>query len=158
LNTLDIIISVLLLIGIIRGFIRGFIFEIALLGTIFLCYFLGFKFASFIGEYLSGLFSVNHVTMHYISLFVAWIGISIGIFFIAKLLQGLIEIVAMGIFNKIAGALFGGFKYAVILSVFFFFFNRFEFSGKWINADAKAESQLYYPILKIANVMLPMFD
>ena len=44
-NPLDITISIILLIGAIRGFLKGFIFEIAVLGSLVVCYFLGFKFA-----------------------------------------------------------------------------------------------------------------
>ena len=148
---LDIIIIVILGIGIVRGFMKGFIYEIAILGTIVVCYLLGFKLAVIIANFISGVIPVNETTMRYISLFLAWISISVGIYFLARLFEGLAEIVALGLFNKIAGALFGGMKYALILSVFLYFFNKIDFSSAWINADAKAESIFYYPLLKIST-------
>jgi membrane protein required for colicin V production len=152
-NHIDIGISIILLIGIIRGFLKGFIYEIAVLGTLVVCYFLGFKFADVAATYIGKIISVNPITLHYISLFTVWIGISVGIFFLAKLFEGLINIVALGIFNKIAGAIFGGLKYVVLLSLFFYFFNRYNISTKWLNADTKAESVFYYPILKISTIV-----
>lgn len=150
-STIDIILVLLLLAGMVRGFIHGFIYEIALLGVLFVCYFFGFKVAGIVADYLSEFFHTNPVTMHYVSLFIAWIGISIAIFFLAKLLEGLIKIVALGIFNKIAGAIFGGLKYAVVISLLLFFINKVDLHIKWLNPDAKAESYLYYPILKISS-------
>jgi membrane protein required for colicin V production len=150
-SVLDISISVILIIGIVRGFLRGFIFEIAVLGSLFVCYFLGFKIATRIAAWMSHTLTYNPSTLHYASLLIAWIGISIAIFFLAKLFEGLINIAALGIFNKIAGAIFGGLKHAFLLSLFFYFFNRINFEISVINSDAKAESFFYYPLLHTAT-------
>ncbi len=152
-NPIDLAIAILLLIGAIRGFLKGFIYEIAVLGSLVVCYFLGFKVAGIVATFLSKIISVNSGTLHYISLLIAWIGISVAIFFLARLFEGLTKIVALGIFNKIAGAIFGIFKYAFLLSLFLFFFNRIDFSTSWLSADAKAESTFYYPLLKVAAMV-----
>ena len=49
-QTIDIAILILLAFGAIRGFIKGFIFEVAMLGALVLCYFLGFKMAAAVGS------------------------------------------------------------------------------------------------------------
>jgi membrane protein required for colicin V production len=154
LSLLDIILSVILVMGFVRGFIRGFIYEIAVLGTLFICYFFGFRLSGIAAEYINAVIHVNPVTLHYVSLFVTWIGISIGMYFLAKLFEGLINIVALGIFNKIAGALFGGFKYAFVLSLFLFFLNKVDINFSWLNPDVKADSFLYYRILKLSSWVL----
>lgn len=153
-STLDIILSLILVTGAIRGFIKGFIFEIAVLGIIFVLYFFGFKLATLAAVYISQLIDANSTTIHYLSLFVVWIGVSVAVFFLAKLLEGLVKIVALGIFNKIAGAVFGLIKYAFLLSVFLFFFNKINISSGWLGPDKKADSVLYYRILKIAPSVL----
>lgn len=150
LNTLDLIITIILLIGTVRGFLKGFIYEIAVLGTLVVCYFLGFKLADVVSGFVGKIISVNPYTLHYISLLLAWLGISVAIFFLARLFEGLVNIVALGIFNKIAGAIFGGLKYAFVLSLFIFFFNRFSLSTSWLNADARAESFFYYPLMHMS--------
>ena len=152
-SPIDLTISIILLIGIIRGLMQGFIYEIAVLGTLVLCYFLGFKLAAFFAIWVSKIISVSPYTLHYISLLLAFIGISVAVFFLARLFEGLIKIVALGIFNKIAGAIFGGVKYAFILGLFFFFFNRINWSANWLNADAKAESVFYYPLLHMVTAI-----
>jgi membrane protein required for colicin V production len=150
-NTIDITIAVILLIGIVRGFIKGFIYEIAVLGTFVICYFLGFKAATIVAVWLNKLITINPDTMRYASLFVACIGISIGMFFLGKLFEGLAKVAALGLFNKIAGAVFGGLKYAFLLSLFLYFFNKIHFENKYINSDAKANSRLYYKVGRIAQ-------
>jgi membrane protein required for colicin V production len=153
LNSIDIILSILLLIGIVRGFIKGFIYEIAVVGAMVVCYFFGFKLADIVAEYIGKIISVNSGTLHYISLLLAWIGISVGIFFLARLFEGLVSVVALGLFNKIAGAVFGGLKYAILISLFLFFLNRFDISTSWFNADLKADSFLYYKLLNISKAI-----
>jgi membrane protein required for colicin V production len=153
LNSLDIIISVIVIIGIIRGLIKGFIFEIALLGSIIICYFLGFKFAEIVSKYLVKLISLSPAITHFVSILIAWIGISVAIFFLARLFEGLVNVASLGIFNKIAGAVFGGLKYVVLLSLFLFFFNRINIEMSWLNADKKAESRFYYPVLKVSTTI-----
>jgi uncharacterized membrane protein required for colicin V production len=80
-GALDIILYILLLTGLVRGFLHGFIHEIAVLGTMFVCYFFGFKLATIAGIYLNKIITIDPSTMRIASLFVAWIAISIGIFF-----------------------------------------------------------------------------
>lgn len=153
-SLLDIILSVLLLTGIIRGFINGFIHEIAVLGILFIGYFFGFKLAGIAAGYLNEVIHVNPVTLHLVSIVVAWIAISTGIFFLAKLFEKLINITALGIFNKIAGAVFGGLKYAFVISLFLFFLNKLDIQLSWFNSDVRAESFLYYKILKMSSWVL----
>jgi membrane protein required for colicin V production len=158
LNTIDIILSVLLLIGLVRGFMKGFIFEIAVLGIIVVLYFFGFKLADIAAGYISKWMDAGSMTIHYVSLFVVWIGVSIAIFFIARLLEGLVKIVALGLFNKIAGAAFGAIKYACVMSVLLFFVNKVDFRTSWWNADKKAESVLYAPLSKIAPSVFSVLE
>ena len=152
-NSLDIILTIILLIGLIRGLMKGFIYEIALCGTLFLCYFFGFKLAGIASVLINKFIHVDPATLKIISLVVAWIGISVGIFFLAKLFEGLVKIVALGVFNKIGGAIFGLMKYAIIVGVFLFFLNKVNISFSWFNDDLKADSFLYYPLLKMATAL-----
>jgi len=156
-NTLDIILSVILCIGVIRGFMKGFIFEIAVLGTLFILYFFGFRLAAYASPYVEKIISGNPQTIYYASLLFTWIAISIGMYFLAKLFEGLVNMVALGIFNKIAGAVLGGMKYALILSLFLFFFNKIELDTKWLNEETKKSSVLYYPLMKISETVVKAF-
>ena len=155
---LDIFLAALLIIGLIRGFMKGFIFEIAILGVFFLGLWAGFKFAGFATPYVLKVIHPDPKTLYYISSFIMFILISVGVILLAKLFTGLVNMAALGIFNKIAGAVFGGMKYALVLSILIFYFNKLDTKYNWLSPDTKAESHLYYPLAKIAPVVLPVIE
>jgi len=154
-NFIDIVLVVLLITGLIRGYIKGFIFEIAVLGALFLGTYAAFKLAYIIKPFFlkTGL---SPGTAGFVAAFIMFILVSVGIFFLAKLFEGLVNIVALGIFNKILGAIFGLLKYAFIASICIYFFNQLDSKYSWISADKKAESKLYYPLMKTAPALLPV--
>ena len=153
-NYIDIALCALLLFGIVRGFLHGFIYELAMLGALLVCYFLGFKLAAIVAGFLAAHFHWHSAHLHHISFLIVWIGLTIGAWFIAKLLSGLADVVALGPLNKIAGAVFGGLKYAFALSLLLYFINKTHL----LPQDMRAESKLYYPILKISGMVLPVFE
>ncbi len=153
-QTIDIAILILLAFGAIRGFIKGFIFEVAMLGALVLCYFLGFKMAAAVAEFLFKTFGGSPETLRYVSFMLVWIGVSIGAWFLAKLFEGLVSITALGLFNKIAGAIFGVLKYAFLVGLFLYFFNKADAKFKWLETDKKAESIFYYPLLKAGSLVI----
>src|SRR5437868_15079238 len=104
-NYIDIVLAILLLTGLVRGFLKGFVFEIAILGCFFLGSYAAFHFAYLLEPHILKLWKVNGRTLVYISSFLMFVIISIGIFFLAKLFTGLINIAALGVFNKILGGL-----------------------------------------------------
>lgn len=152
---LDLLLGIVLLIGLVRGFMKGFIFEIAVLGALFLGLWAGYRFSAFANPYVLKVIDPNPQTLHYISGFVVFTAVAIGVILLAKLFEGLINIAALGIFNKIAGAIFGLLKFSLLLSILLFYFHKLDSRYKWMSPDTKAESQLYYPLLKIAPAMLP---
>lgn len=157
-NYIDIILSIFLVTGLIRGFMKGFVFEIAILGALFLGTYAAFHFAYLAQPYLLKMGKMNSDTVSFISFLVMFLAVGVGIFFLAKLFEGLIKITALGIFNKIAGAVFGLLKYAFIISIVLYFFNRLDTKHHYISADKKAESHLYYPLLKLSPALLPVMS
>jgi membrane protein required for colicin V production len=155
-NIVDIVLAILLLTGLIRGFLKGFIYEIAVLGALFLGTYAAFRFSWFLQPYVSKWIHSNPATVVYVSSLLMFLLVAVGIFFLAKLFEGLVNIAALGIFNKIMGALFGLFKYAFVISVLLYFFNQFDVKRNFISADKKAESKLYYPLLKMSQVLIPL--
>jgi membrane protein required for colicin V production len=155
-NVIDIVLAVLLLIGLVRGFIKGFIFEIAVLGALFLGTYAAFRFSYFIQPYVSKTIHASSSTVLFVSSLIMFLLVAVGIFFLAKLFEGLVNIAALGIFNKILGAVFGLLKYAFVLSVLLYFFNPLDTEHHYLSADKKAESKLYYPVLKISQTLLPV--
>ena len=68
-----------------------------------------------------------------------------GGWFLAKLFEGLVSITALGLFNKIAGAIFGVLKYAFLVGLFLYFFNKADAALILhpYNSSAKLDLRLY---------------
>jgi len=154
-NYLDIVLAILLLIGLVRGFMKGFIFEIAVVGALFLGTYAAFKLSYLLQPYVLKMGHFNATTVNWICSLLMFILVGVGIFFLAKLFDGLVNMAAMGVFNKILGAVFGFLKYAFIISVVLYFFNQLDSKYNYLSADKKAESHIYYPVMKMAPALLP---
>src|SRR6267154_308772 len=111
-NFLDIILIILLLIGLVRGFIKGFVFEIAVVGALFLGTFAAFKLSYLLQPYILKMGYMSPFTVNLVCSLIMFLLVAVGIFFLAKLFDGLVKMAAMGVFNKILGAVFGFLKYA----------------------------------------------
>ena len=157
-NWLDLLLFVVLAIGLIRGFLNGFIYEIAHLGAFFLGLYAGFQLADRLAPHVASSLGAGPTIVHYVSFFIVFAAIWIGVILLSKFMEGLITVAFMGIFNKIGGGLFGLLKYGIMLSVFIYFFHKADSKLKLITADTKANAVCYYPLLKTAPAVLPVLN
>ena len=75
--------------------------------------------------------------------------------FAGKILTMLIKLVALGFINRMMGAIFGGIKVLLILSVFISFFDRFNKQFGMINDEILSSSLMYNPIRIQAEQIYP---
>lgn len=154
-NYFDVIIIIPLLWGAYKGFRKGFIIEIASFIALGLGIWGGMKFSSISAKYLSEAFDIAENIMPLISFAVTFILIVIVVFTLAKMLQKVISMVALGFVNKAAGALFGTLKFGLIMSVVINFCNILDAQISFIDNDIKKSSILYEPVGKVAQIIIP---
>lgn len=154
-NYFDIIIIIPLIWGAFKGFKKGLIIEVASLIALFLGVWGGVKFSSISAKYLSEMFSISEKIMPLISFAVTFIVIVIAVFTLAKLLQKLIKMVALGLVNKITGAAFGVLKFALIISVILSLVNNINAEIGFIEPEMQNSSLLYNPVSKVALILIP---
>ncbi|MDG1477113.1 MAG: CvpA family protein [Vicingaceae bacterium] len=154
-NYFDIIIIIPLLWGAYKGFKKGIIIEVASFIALGLGIWGGMKFSSVSAKYLSKAFDIAENIMPLISFAVTFILIVIAVFTLAKMLQKIIKMVALGFVNKAAGALFGMLKFGLIMSVIINFTNIINEQVTFIEPEMKNTSVLYKPIGKIAQIIVP---
>jgi membrane protein required for colicin V production len=135
---------------------KGFVYEIAVLGALFLGVYAAFKLSHWVTPWLSKTGDFSPSTVGFAASLLLFLGVSIGLIFLAKLFTGLADMAALGIFNKILGAMFGLTKHILILSVLIYFFNQLDSKHHFISPDKKAESHIYYPVMKVAPSLFPM--
>ena len=153
-NYFDIIIIIPLIWGAYKGFKKGFIIEIASFIALGLGVWGGMKFSSISAKYLSDAFDISEKVMPLISFAVTFILIVV-VFMLAKMLQKIITMVALGFINRAAGALFGMLKFGLIMSVIINFTEIINKQIDFIEPEMKNSSVLYEPVGKIAQIIIP---
>lgn len=154
-NYFDIIIIIPLIWGGYKGFKKGFIIEIASFIALGLGIWGGMRFSSISAKYLSDAFEISEKVMPLISFAVTFIAIVIVVFMLAKMLQKLITMVALGLINRAAGALFGMLKFGLIMSVLINFTNIVNNQISFIDPEMKTSSILYEPMGTVAQIIIP---
>lgn len=152
---IDIVLSIFILWGMLRGFKRGFIIELCTLMALILGIFGAAYFGVEMSGYLESEFNADSRVSLVLAFAILFVGIVIAVFIFGKVLEGLIKLVALNLINKLAGLLFGGLKFALILSGLIFILNGFPFSEKIIPQQWKKESYLYAPISELALMIYP---
>jgi len=123
-NYIDIIFAVPLLWGLYKGFKRGLIIELATLFSLWAGVYAGVKFSSFLSIYLKTAYHFASPYLPIVSFSILFLGVLILIYFIAKLIEGIVNAMSLGIVNKLLGAIIGMLKFALILSTLLFLLNN----------------------------------
>jgi len=157
-NYLDIIICIPLVWGLYKGFTKGLIIETATIIAFALGVWGGIKFSDYIANKFTEWFDWHSPYLPILSFALTFILIIASVFLIAKLVQRMVEGMALSAINKIAGSIVGALKFAMIMSVLIFVMDAIEQSYPLISFKAKEESLLYKPVGKIAPTLIPALN
>jgi len=149
---IDILILIPLIWGAIRGFSKGLIIEIASLVALAVGIFIGLHFSYFITS-LIGLKSAYAPIVGFVITFVLVVA---AVFLLAKILEKSVNLLALGIANKLAGAFVSTLKFAFIISVLILFIERIDSRGILISLETREVSLFYKPVGVIAPAVFPM--
>ena len=157
-NILDMVISIILLVGAVRGFMKGFILEIAMLIALIAGAWGAHKLAHIASPFLQNHFSITSAYLSIVSFTVVFILIVVLIIFLAKLLEGLLKITAMNWANRIAGGIFGIVKWVFILSLIFYVISPLDKKFHLLSEEQKAKSFFYQPVEKISGMVFNLSE
>lgn len=146
---LDIILGLLLLWGLYKGLRNGLLIELASILALIAGLYGAFHFSYIAGDYLAERWEWDEKYITLISFIITFIVIVVAVNLIGKLLTKVIDVVMLGLVNRIAGAFFGLIKVAVILGAFLVFFERVNSAFDFLGEETKQESVLYTPLLNI---------
>ncbi|CAN5309500.1 CvpA family protein [soil metagenome] len=157
-NFIDIIICVPLVWGLYKGFSKGLIIEAATVVAFGLGVWGGIHFSDYVAEKIAAWFDWQSPYLPVISFALTFLIIIAFVFLVAKMIQKMVEGVALSAVNKIGGAIVGALKFAMILSVVVFVMDAIEESYPMVSFKTKEESLLYRPIGKIAPMLIPALN
>lgn len=149
-NILDIIFLVPLLLFAYNGFKKGIIVEITSLAALILGMYFAFYFSGFAADILKKWFSIDEGYLAAIAFMVTLLVVVIVVISVGKIVQKFVDILLLGFFDKLAGAVFGLLKGALVLSILIFIINYFNDSRTVFKKETCEKSLFYSPIESIA--------
>jgi len=154
-NTVDIILGIFLLYGLVRGFFRGFLTELASLVGLVAGIYGAIHFSYYAGEFLSQHVDWDIEIINLASLAITFLIIIFVVSLVGKMLTKVADFAALGIVNKLLGAIFGLMKSAFVASVIIMFFMTSNKTLEFVETETLEESVLYEPVAVIAPIILP---
>ena len=154
-GVLDIILGGLILFGVVRGFMKGLFVEIASIVALIAGVYGAIHFSNFAAEFLMEKVDWNEKTINISAFAITFVVIVLAIAFAGKALTKLADFAALGILNKFLGALFGGLKIALILSVLLIIFDKANKNISFMSEEAVKASTLYQPVKSLVPLILP---
>lgn len=149
-NLLDLIILIPLLLFAFNGYKKGIIIEITTLAALLLGIYAALFFSDYTANLLTGSFNISKEYLNIIAFVATFIGVLVLVMILGRLLEKVVNLLMLGIVNKLAGAAFGILKGALLLSILIFLINYFDRDATIIKQDARKESVLYKNIEPIA--------
>lgn len=150
-NYIDVVILIFLVWGAIQGFSKGLIIEIATLVGVILGIYFAIEYSSYTENFLHDFFNISSKYLAYIALAVTFLVVMLIMFVIGKLLTKLINIICLGLINKLLGTVLGVLKYAVILGVLLLIVDVLNEKFQFISEETQKESIFFYPFLNFAQ-------
>ena len=157
-NYIDILLCIPLVWGLYKGFTKGLVIEAATLVAFSLGVWCGITFSDYIAQKMTEHFDWHSPYLPIISFACVFLLIIAFVFLVAKMIQKMVDGVALSAINKIGGAVFGALKFALMMSVVIFMIDAIEESYPMISFKTKEESLLYRPVGKIAPTLIPALD
>ena len=153
---IDVIFLLCLCWGAYKGFGKGFIIQSFTVFALALAIWGGFAFAGKVEPLLKDNFKqIGDMAAAITSFVIVFLFILIFVYISGTLATKFLNAITLGLMNRLAGAAFGIFINALILSVLILLFNRINEKKHFIKLETLEKSYLYYPIEKIAPAILP---
>lgn len=150
-NYIDIIILLFLLFGAFRGFSKGLVIEVATLAGLILGVYISIRYSSYTEDILRDFMNITSEYISYIALAVTFIVVVVGVYILGKLLTKLVDIISLGLVNKLLGTLFGVVKYFIIVCVLLMIVDALNEKFQFISEETIQKSLLFQPFLNFAE-------
>lgn len=152
-NYIDIVLIVPILFGLYKGFTKGLILSLATLVGLVLGIYGGVHFSDYAAAQLKTHFDL-HIPL--LAFAVTFLVIIFAVYLLGRLVSKFINFLALGIFNKVAGGVFGGLKILIIMAVAFVFFTSLNQQFQIIAEEQLQSSQMYQLVNQTSVIVLSL--
>ena len=157
-NILDILIGLPLIWVLYKGFTKGLIIEVATLLALILGIYGAIHFSDFTADFIRNRFEYDTNYMGFIAFIITFLLIVVVLNVVGKMINSLVEAIALGLINRMLGAVFGLLKGVIILSIVVYFVNFLDSRIEFISQERKDNSLLYQPMLQISETLFDILD
>ena len=153
--TLDIILLICFLPGIIRGISKGFLEQALALAGVVLSVWAAFRFSGLVATWLKPYADLSETTLNVVSFALILIAMSLLVLIIAKLLTKVIELAMLGWLNKTLGLVFALAVNALVIGVFIVLFDTINLKFGLVKPEVLDESIVYTTLRDICYLVFP---
>jgi membrane protein required for colicin V production len=155
-NTLDIVILVVVALLTLFGLKKGFIISLATLAGLLLGIYVAVHFSHYAAGVIARNFHPSSSWLPALAYGTTFLIVLIGVYFIGKMVEKLVEIAGMSILNHLGGALLGFAKGVLIMSTVFYLIVLADPQETLISRPLKDRSLFYKPVAQIVPMLLKM--
>ena len=153
--TLDIILLLCFLPGIIRGLSKGFLEQALALVGVVLSVWAAFKFSSLVCTWLKPYLDVSETVLSIISFALILVAITLGVFLVAKFLTKIVELALLGWLDKTLGLVFALAVNALVIGVFIILFDTLNTKFGIVKPEILDASVLYTGLRDLSYLVFP---
>jgi membrane protein required for colicin V production len=155
-NIVDIILLIIFAWFAYQGFKKGFIIELESLIALIMGIYAAIFFSYYAENFLRNSLDMNNDYIPVTSFVITFIVVVIIVYVIGRILEKLVNMVALGFINKLAGGVFGILKSVLFLSIILLIMNHYNIN--FIPIEKRNNSMIYSPIEEIAPFIWSQLD
>ena len=153
--TLDLILLICFLPGIIRGISKGFLEQALALAGVVLSVWAAFRFSGLVATWLKPYADLSETTLNVVSFALILVAMSLLVLIIAKLLTKVIELAMLGWLDKTLGLVFALAVNALVIGVFIVLFDTINLKFGLVKPEVLDESIVYTTLRDICYLVFP---
>ena len=153
--TLDIILLICFIPGIIRGISKGFLEQALSLAGIVLSVWAAFKFSALVCGWLKPYLSLSETTLNVVAFALILVAVCLVVLIVAKLLTKVLEMSMLGWLDKILGLVFALVVNALLLGVFIILFDTLNLKFGFVKPEVLDGSVVYTTLRDFCYLVFP---
>lgn len=156
-NVIDIVLALFLVHGFYKGFKNGLLIELASIIALVAGLYCAFHFSDFVAVFISDKLKWDERHVNISAFVITFVAVILGVYLLGKVLTKIVQVLLLGMINKLLGGVFGLLKTLIILGVLLVFLDEKIGLSGWISEETKNGSFIYEVFYQIGDFVYHQF-
>jgi membrane protein required for colicin V production len=152
---IDIVLSVVLILGVFKGYRNGFFVELASLISIMLGIYLAIRFSFITKSYLEKEVAWNPKAIEVAAFAITFLIVIIVVSSLAKAFTSMANFASLGFVNNLLGAFLGLLRTVLVVSILLNLLQKVNFENCFLSKETKEKSTLYPLVQEVSKNIYP---